>query len=52
MIKGFPKARPYEPTEDLPFEECDIFIPAAREQTIHKDNAGRVKAKVRFFAAA
>ncbi|XP_054266229.1 glutamate dehydrogenase, mitochondrial-like [Macrosteles quadrilineatus] len=44
-IKGFPSAKPYG-GESLMYEECDIFIPAALEKVITKDNAHKIKAKV------
>lgn len=43
-IVGFPGAKPYE-GENLMYEPCDIFIPAAIEKVITKENAGRIQVK-------
>lgn len=44
-IVGFPGASAYK-GENMMFEECDIFVPAATEKVITKENAGRIQAKV------
>ena len=44
-IVGFPGASPYE-GESLMFEKCDIFVPAAMEKVISKDNADKLNCKV------
>uniref|UniRef100_A0A069DVX7 glutamate dehydrogenase [NAD(P)(+)] n=1 Tax=Panstrongylus megistus TaxID=65343 RepID=A0A069DVX7_9HEMI len=44
-IVGFPGAEEYK-GENLMFEECDIFIPAAIEKIITKANAHKIKAKI------
>ena len=44
-IVGFPGASAYQ-GENMMFEECDIFVPAATEKVITKENAGRIQAKV------
>lgn len=43
-IVGFPGAKAYE-GENLMFEPCDIFIPAAMEKVITSENAGRIQVK-------
>lgn len=47
-IVGFPGSEPYT-GENLMFEPCDIFIPAAIEKVINKENAGRIQAKVYLY---
>ncbi|KAG8271490.1 glutamate dehydrogenase [Homalodisca vitripennis] len=44
-INGFSGAKKYE-GESLMFEPCDIFVPAALEKVITKENAHKIKAKV------
>lgn len=41
-IVGFPNATPYT-GENLMYEPCDIFIPAAIEKVINKENASRIQ---------
>lgn len=47
-IVGYPHAKPYE-GENLMFEPCDIFIPAAVEKVINSENAHKIQAKVSLF---
>lgn len=49
-IKGFPGAEEYK-GEDIIFEECDIFVPAAVEKVIKKNNAHKLKCKIIAEAA-
>uniref|UniRef100_D3TQR2 glutamate dehydrogenase [NAD(P)(+)] n=2 Tax=Glossina TaxID=44049 RepID=D3TQR2_GLOMM len=44
-IVGYPNAKPYE-GENLMFEPCDIFIPAAVEKVITNENAHKIQAKI------
>ncbi|KAG5309992.1 DHE3 protein, partial [Acromyrmex insinuator] len=45
-IVGFPGAEPYK-GENLMYEPCDIFIPAAIEKVITKENAGCIQSNLR-----
>ncbi len=44
-LEGFPGAEPISNTELLELE-CDVLIPAAKEDQINKDNAPRIGAKI------
>ncbi|EGR29361.1 hypothetical protein IMG5_157340 [Ichthyophthirius multifiliis] len=50
-IKGYPRVEEYFENEDAIFKECDVFIPAAFEQTVNKNNADKFKCKVISEAA-
>lgn len=45
-ILNFPGATNFAKNTDALEAECDILIPAALENVINKDNAGRIKAKI------
>ncbi|XP_011198795.2 glutamate dehydrogenase, mitochondrial isoform X1 [Bactrocera dorsalis] len=49
-IVGFPGAKPYQ-GENLMFEPCDIFVPAAVEKVITSENAHKIQAKIIAEAA-
>jgi len=49
-IVGFPQAKEYK-GENLMYEECDIFVPAAVEKVITSDNANKIRAKIIAEAA-
>ncbi|MCW3120262.1 MAG: Glu/Leu/Phe/Val dehydrogenase [Chitinophagaceae bacterium] len=45
-ILNFPGAKNFEKSSDALEAECDILIPAALENVINSENAGRVKARI------
>jgi len=49
-INGFPGAQKYE-GENLMYEPCDIFIPAAIEKVVTKENANKLQCKIIAEAA-
>ena len=44
-ITGFPGAEPIDRQEAL-YLECDVLLPAAKENVIHSGNAHKIKAKI------
>ncbi len=44
-IVGFPEAEPIDRDEAL-FLECEVLLPAAKENVITSENAGRVRARI------
>jgi glutamate dehydrogenase/leucine dehydrogenase len=49
-VKGYPDVKYYEDDAAL-YEPCDVFIPAAFEQTINKNTAPRLQCKVSSLLA-
>ena len=49
-VAGFPGAEEIE-TDDMLALPCDVLVPAALENSIHRGNAGKVKAKIIAEAA-
>ena len=45
-ILNYPGSKNFDRTEDLLEMDCDILIPAALENVINVENAGKVKAKI------
>lgn len=50
-VKGYPNCDEYFENEDAIYKECDVFIPAAFEQTVNKFNAHKFQCKIVSEAA-
>lgn len=50
-LVGYPGAQVLEDPSEVLYLDCDILIPAATEQVIHKGNADKVRAKIIAEAA-
>lgn len=44
-IVGYPEAEAIDKAEAM-FLECDVLVPAAKENVIHSGNAGKIRAKI------
>lgn len=44
-IVGFPGGEPFD-KDDAMFLDCDVLVPAAKENVIHSRNADRIRAKI------
>ena len=49
-VKGYTKGT-YKPGDAAMYEPCDVFVPAALEQAINRNNAHNIKAKIVVEAA-
>lgn len=50
-LVGFPGAESIEDGREVMYKPCDVLVPAASEQQIHRDNAARIQARVIAEAA-